>query len=878
MTDVAAPDVVLTASRTIAIDDPARAWLVISGRVLVFAVDAAGEDHVDRRPRALVLEAGDGELVGGVDAAGCDRTWVMAGLGRAELRSTSMVDLLEAAATSGSIERGQLELWLERLGADDGTGATALAATDGPAALAQQTRRAVLDEAARCEQRGVVAAAHMQTTEAHTAAATENAVDALASIFDWKRFRDAKLGAHEDDLLAACRLVGDRLGVRVAAPTAEDLRRADPLTAIARASKVRFREVTLEDRWWQHGGVALVGRRLDGRPVALLPHRRGYELVDPATDDPRLVTASVAAELDRTAISLVRPITPTTTTLRSLASVALRDQRVDGVRLLVCAVLVGLLGLIPPLATRTVFAEIVPRADYGRLAALTAGLVGVAIASVLFEVVRGAALLRTRGRADDATQLALWDRLLRLPPTFFRRYQVGDLVERSMVVSTVGEQVNDRVVILMLAGAFGSFNLIAMFVISPQLALVGVALCLVGGVAIYLARRAYQGPQLEMLAGRRALAGEVLQYLNGIVKIRTSGAERRVFARWAKAYAEQNAQVMRTIRIDNTRIVFETSFRTVAMLVLFAVVALLGQDDVDPASFMAFYLAFGLLLQSIFQFSTSWVAVLEGAPTLEQARPILDTPTEADGGGEHPGPLQGRIEVRNVRFRYPGAPRDLFEDVSLTIEPGEFVAVVGPSGSGKSTLLRLLLGFDELDAGSIAYDGKDLAGLDIDAVRQQLGVVLQQTALLPGSLRQNIAGAAELSDDEIWRAAQQAAMDRDIEQLPDGLDTEIGDGVGVLSGGQQQRLQIARALASRPRLLFLDEATSALDNLTQEVVSRTVSEMPITRVVIAHRLSTIASADRVVLIADGRVAQDGPFDELAATPGPFADLIARQQL
>jgi ATP-binding cassette subfamily C protein len=157
-------------------------------------------------------------------------------------------------------------------------------------------------------------------------------------------------------------------------------------------------------------------------------------------------------------------------------------------------------------------------------------------------------------------------------------------------------------------------------------------------------------------------------------------------------------------------------------------------------------------------------------------------------------------------------------------------------------------------------------------------VVLQQTALLPGSLRQNIAGSAELTDDEIWHAARRAAMDRDIEQLPDGLDTDIGEGVSVLSGGQQQRLQIARALASQPRLLFLDEATSALDNLTQEVVSRTVSEMTITRIVVAHRLSTIAAADRVILIAGGRVVQDGPFDELASTPGPFADLIARQQL
>ena len=192
--------------------------------------------------------------------------------------------------------------------------------------------------------------------------------------------------------------------------------------------------------------------------------------------------------------------------------------------------------------------------------------------------------------------------------------------------------------------------------------------------------------------------------------------------------------------------------------------------------------------------------------------------------------------------------------------------------------MRLLLGFDVPDAGSIRYDGKDLESLDIDAVREQLGVVLQKTDLLPGTIYQNIAGSSDLTPDEVWAAARNAALDEDIARFPDGMNTEIGDGVSILSGGQRQRLQIARALASDPKLMFMDEATSALDNVTQSVVSRTVSGMPITRIVIAHRLSTIAAADRVVVVAGGRVVQDGPFDLLSNTPGPFSELVARQRL
>jgi ABC-type bacteriocin/lantibiotic exporter with double-glycine peptidase domain len=218
----------------------------------------------------------------------------------------------------------------------------------------------------------------------------------------------------------------------------------------------------------------------------------------------------------------------------------------------------------------------------------------------------------------------------------------------------------------------------------------------------------------------------------------------------------------------------------------------------------------------------------------------------------------------------------VLDDITLRIPRGEYVAIVGPSGSGKSSLLRLLLGFERPEAGTIFYDGKALNTIEINAVRRQLGVVLQDTKLASGSLYDNICGGVELSQEQVWEAARLAAVDNDIRQMPMGLHTLVSEGVNTLSGGQRQRLLIARALARSPRILLFDEATSALDNQTQAVVGDSLQQLSITRIVIAHRLSTIRYADRIVMVSGGRIVQSGSYEELMSAGGPFAEFARRQ--
>jgi ABC-type bacteriocin/lantibiotic exporter with double-glycine peptidase domain len=236
------------------------------------------------------------------------------------------------------------------------------------------------------------------------------------------------------------------------------------------------------------------------------------------------------------------------------------------------------------------------------------------------------------------------------------------------------------------------------------------------------------------------------------------------------------------------------------------------------------------------------------------------------------------VTVSNVGFRYRSDGALILDGVTLAMEPGEFVALVGPSGSGKSTLFRLLLGFDAPEVGTVYFDGQDMAGLDLNALRRQFGVVLQTSRLMSASIFENIASSARITMEEAWEAASMAGLADDILSMPMGMHTVVSEGGTNLSGGQRQRLLIARALALRPRILLFDEATSALDNRTQAIVSESLERLRVTRIVVAHRLSTIRNADRIYVLEKGRLIQQGSFVQLAAEEGLFSQLIKRQQV
>src|SRR6185369_15376644 len=310
---------------------------------------------------------------------------------------------------------------------------------------------------------------------------------------------------------------------------------------------------------------------------------------------------------------------------------------------------------------------------------------------------------------------------------------------------------------------------------------------------------------------------------------------------------------------------------------IFAVVGLTSEKTLPVGQFLAFNAAFGQFLSAALSAVSIFSGVLGAVPSYERLRPILETVPEVDGSKAEPGELTGEIEISHVSFRYHDQSALVLDDVTVRAGPGEFVALVGPSGSGKSTCLRLILGFEKPTAGSIYFDGQDVAGLALQSVRRQIGVVLQSGRPMAGSIFSNIVGSANLGIDDAWEAARAAGLEDDIKAMPMGMHTVVSEGAETFSGGQKQRILIARAMVHRPRILLFDEATSALDNRTQEIVSRSLERLKATRIVIAHRLSTIQNADRIYVIDGGRVVEEGSFQDLLQRGGPFARLAARSE-
>jgi len=699
-------------------------------------------------------------------------------------------------------------------------------------------------------------------------------------------FRKKKTALQPSDsgssLFASVVAVAQASGIRTGKLSDAVARKQDDLNLdhIARAGNFFTRSVVLTPGWSGEDNGPLLGRLEDEkgeRFVALLPTSpTRYALFDPENGTRISMTRGLEERIHGIAHTFYRPLPPESLTIRHILRFVLAGVRRDLTMMALVGAAGALLALLIPIMTGVIIDSVIPEANRDQLLQIGLILLVSVFAAFMFQITRAIAMVRMEGRMDAGLQAAVLDRLMNLPIPFFRKFTAGDLATRTMGINQIRQILSGATLTTAMTSIFSSFNLIVMFIYDWHLALLGLCMILItliisGGLSISMIR--YQREVFD-IQGKNA--GIVFQLLTGIAKLRMTGTEDRAFGVWAENFAKKKIIDFKSGKINAVLDTATSFIPMVSTMLIFWFFLKSHMSGMSTGHFLAFNAAFSSFQMALVQTTLVFSSLLHIIPLWERAKPILATvPEVADAGSAAPR-LSGSLTVDHVAFHYSEDGPKVLKDVSLEIAPGEFVAVVGGSGSGKSTLLRILLGFEKPESGVVYYDGHDLVHLDVKSVRRQMGVVLQNGQVMPGSILKNITGAADLTLEDAWVAARMVGLDKDIEAMPMGMYTVVPAGGGTLSGGQRQRLIIARAVVRKPRILLFDEATSALDNLTQGIVMESLDRLEVTRLVIAHRLSTITNADRIYVLEKGKIVESGTYDELMKAKGYFHQLAIRQ--
>lgn len=650
------------------------------------------------------------------------------------------------------------------------------------------------------------------------------------------------------------------------------------LDSCLQPSGLMRREIKLARGWYKDCIGALLGKTTDGELVALIPRRLGhYSYFDRKTGRRVRVTRRTQANLCEDALCFYSPFPQKELKVSDLLLFIARSLTI-GEYVMVAAItlFVTLAGMLFPYINRLIFSAVVPSGQTALILPIALFLLGVTLSCSLIGIADALIQARVKTRINLAVQSATMLRVLSMPAAFFKQFSAGDIAARVEYINDLCDTMQNAVMNVGFTTFFSLIYFTQIFAYSPGLAAPALLVILLSSVITLLT--AVLGEKRNTRSMRLNAQQFGLQYalLSGIQKIRLAGAENRAFAKWANGYAD-----IARLQYDPPAFLKYSGVLTsaVAMTGIVAIYYSAVVSDVGVAGYMAFSVSFGMV-SSAFASLFGIVATLAHiGPTLEMVKPLLKTVPETGAGQKAVLRAAGSIELDNVTFRYSDSMPLLFDGLTLKIKPGQYVAIVGRTGCGKSTLVRLMLGFEAPQKGAVYYGNQDISKLDNRSLRRNFGVVLQNSKLMQGNIFSNITISAPwLTLADAWEAAEFAGIAEDIRAMPMGMHTLITEGSGGISGGQRQRLMIARAIAPKPRILIFDEATSALDNITQQHISASLSKLKCTRIVLAHRLSTIRQCDRIIVLEDGKIIEDGSYNELVNSGGFFSQLIERQRL
>lgn len=609
------------------------------------------------------------------------------------------------------------------------------------------------------------------------------------------------------------------------------------------------------------------------------------DVVDPASGARRIPAAEFDASFTGVVITLepgvqfVRSTNSQAITIGTYALEYIKRAPLVLVQILVASIILQGVGLLFPLLTDVIVDEIIPSKVSDVLPLIGIGIVVILIAQLITMLLRASLLVYLQTRIDTRIMPSFFERLLMLPQSFFQKRSSGDILTRIESNTIVRDIISNQLVSTLLDGGLVVIYLAILFAESSTFGIVVLVVAICQVIILLCTNNPIRDLNRRELEAAGKTQGYVAEALAGITTLKAAGAEHRAFGRWANLFFDQLNTTTRLSYLSSAIGSFMTTLSTLAPLVLLWIGTM---QVINGTMQVGTMLALNALASSFLTPVTSLVSSGQQLQIvhshLERIADVLDAQPEQDiQRVQQPPRLTGRIHLEHVSFRYDANSSYVLNDISLDVEPGQKIAIVGRTGSGKSTLGQLLLGLCLPTEGEILYDGIPLRFLNYQAVRAQFGVVMQNSTVFSGSIRENIAfNVPDIGLERIAQAAHIAAIHDDIMQMPMGYETYVSEGGSALSGGQRQRISIARAVAANPAIMLLDEATSALDVITERTVEQNLHNLGCTQVIIAHRLSTVRNADRILVLDGGVLLEQGTHNELIQQNRYYAQLIRSQ--
>ena len=640
---------------------------------------------------------------------------------------------------------------------------------------------------------------------------------------------------------------------------------------------VMYEEIDMHDPSWRKRSELLLAQLEDGTYIACKPSLWGYSYACSETGLQKRLDRDVS--LCERGWALYQPVPKGVNTLFEFLIMVLRMASIrDVVPVVTASILVYVLGLVAPQINRLVLNQIVPEGvgGYGLLSMALVAYLTAGFAKLAMQIAKTFMLGNIRLRIAGQVEASVMARILLLPQSFFSDTSAGKASTRLRAARQMTDRLIDLVLNLGLTSVFSLGYIPQMVSFGPLLVIPAIIMLAIK--SLFTAFVAVVNVRNEMQSVQAAVdsSGFMFSALRGVQKIRTMGAQRRLYARWASIYQrvlKYELDQPFVLKLESELTSFITSATTLLL------VSLVVGSDMSRGDYIAFTASYALVVAAFGELLDSMRSVVLMKPLMGMLKVVLNTPTEVNDEDAVLRTVRGEITLDHVSFSYPGGLGEI-RDLSLRIPAGQKVAFVGESGCGKSTLMKIILGIEKPLSGTVMLDGHSLAYLDLRAYRRHIGSVFQFSKLVPGTVRSNICFTPQhVTEEEAWEAAEKACIADDLRAMPLGLDTEISETRSCgFSGGQRQRILLARAFATKPAIMVLDEATSALDNITQKKVLDAVYAEKCTVLMIAHRLSTVEKCDRILVMENGRIAEEGTYDELMMRNGVFAKLVSKQLL